>query len=109
MKMKSLAYSAVLGGAIAFAAMAGGTSQAEAAGVKNLTNLNSVVANSNVEKVGGLRGRKFRRFRFRRFNNFYADRFYGRGLHGCDYYKSQWHETGFFHWKKKFLLCKGWW
>ena len=109
MKMKSLAYSAVLGGAIAFAAMAGGTSQAEAAGFKSLSNLDSVVTHSNVEKVGGRRGRKFRKFRFRRFNNYYAGDLHGDRLHGCGFYKWQWRKTGFFHWKEKFFLCKGWW
>ncbi len=104
MNMKSFAYAGLLGGAIAFAAIAGGTSQAEAAGFKSLSNVNSVVEHSNVQKVGGLRGRKFRRFRFRRFNGFHGDRFQGCGL-----YKWKWHTTGFFHWKKKFLLCKGWW
>ena len=109
MNMKSLAYSAVLGGAIAFAAMAGGMSQAEAAGVKNLTNLTGVVTHINVQEVGGRRGPKFRRFRLGRFNTYYADRFYGDRFQGCGFYKSQWHKTGFFHWKKKFYLCKGWW
>jgi hypothetical protein len=109
MNMKSIAYAAVLGGAIAFAAMAGGTSQAEAAGFKSMSNPNSGIEKVNVQKVGGLRGRRFRRSRFRHFNGFHGDRFHGNRFHGCGFYQWKWHATRSFFWKKKFFLCKGWW
>jgi hypothetical protein len=28
---------------------------------------------------------------------------------GCGYYYERWEETGFFYWKKKYYICKGWW
>ena len=95
MNALSTTRAAVLGGAIAFATVAGGAAQAQAAGFKSFSNLNNGMELSEVHKVGH-RNRRFKRFRHR--NQF----------HGCGYYKWKWHETGYFFWKKKFFICKGW-
>lgn len=100
MSTMSIARAAVLGGAIAFAALAGGAAQSEAAGFKNLSSLKTQVEQSEVHKVG----RKFRRFR-----RFDRRRGFVFNDNGCGFYKQKWHQTGFFFWKKKYFLCKGWW
>ena len=97
MNALSTTRAAVLVGAIAFATVAGGAAQAQAAGLKSFSNLNNGMELSEVHKVGH-RNRRFKRFRFRHRNQF----------HGCGYYKWKWHETGYFFWKKKFFICKGW-
>jgi hypothetical protein len=28
---------------------------------------------------------------------------------GCGYYYAKWMDTGSFHWKKRYYLCKGYW
>lgn len=27
----------------------------------------------------------------------------------CRFYREMWEETGFFKWKKRYYICKGWW
>lgn len=100
MNIKSFTRAAALGGMIAFAALAGGANQSEAAGFKGLSNLNATVEHSQVQKVGH-RHRKHR-WRFHKFRKHGWDR-------GCGFYKWKWHETGSFFWKKKYFICKGWW
>ncbi len=97
---KSFARAAILAGAIAVAGFAGGSAPAEAAGFTNFSGLKSNVEQSNVLKVGHRR-HKHRRFRFG-----FRKKHHG---HGCGFYKWKWHETGFFYWKKKYYICKGWW
>lgn len=100
MNFKSATGAAVLGGAIAFAVLAGGTVQSQAAGLTGLSGINANAVQSEVQQVG----HRKRRFRF---HNFHKHSF-GHG-HGCGYYKWKWHETGSFFWKKKYFICKGWW
>lgn len=99
MKLNSIAHAAVLGGAIAFAALAGSAGQSEAAGNENLTTLNGHVEHSKVKKTG-LKFRKIRRLRL------FSVR---KGFDGCGFYQWKWRRTGLFTWRKKFFLCQGQW
>ncbi len=27
---------------------------------------------------------------------------------GCGYYKARWYDTGSYHWKRKYYICRGW-
>lgn len=27
----------------------------------------------------------------------------------CSFYREMWEDTGSFHWKRKYYICKGWW
>ena len=96
MNVKSIALTAVLGGTIALSALIGGTGQSQAAGFKGLSGMNAAVAQSEVQKVH-LRRRHLRIHRFRSLDD------------GCGFYKWKWYETGYFYWKKRYYICKGWW
>ncbi|KUO55419.1 MAG: hypothetical protein APF80_06560 [Alphaproteobacteria bacterium BRH_c36] len=96
MNVMSFTRAAVLGGAVAFAALAGGTGQSEAAGFKGLSNLNAGFTQSEVQKVG----HRHRRSGIHLFHKRHD---------GCGFYKWKWLHTGSFYWKKRYFICKGWW
>jgi hypothetical protein len=99
MKLNSIAHAAVLGGAIAFAALVGSAGHSEAAGIKNLTTLKGQVEHSKVQKTG-LKFRKIRRLRLFSLRS---------GFEGCGLYQWKWRTTGLLMWKRKFFLCQGQW
>ncbi len=101
MKINSIVRAAVIGGAVAFAALTGATAQSEAAPFKPAPTFDNAAAQNQVHNIGH---RFKKKFKFRKFHFHHNHRH-----HDCGYYKWKWKHTGSFHWKKKYYKCKGWW